>query len=245
MNRDKAQNWNGYQEYLVFGNILSWSSNKQDIRLYAELSKMASSYLPELPNFMQYYTWCHAHVVCARRPRTSSAHVIRAHRPHIIRSSSPRRLCVICACAYVVRTRTHHLHIIYTSSALLPTVTGGLNYLLLWQEFVIEWNLWQECWIFPFQDYVNDLWDNLCCWFSLHVTSGHCSHLICICTCHLHIIWAYAYYAHIICSGPFICSSLTDNANVIYISSLVLFIGPYMLYTHIHIICYVSFTFLI
>ena len=39
-----------------------------------------------------------------------------------------------------------------------------------------------------FQDYVNDLRDNLCCWFSLHVKSGHCSHLICICTCHLHII---------------------------------------------------------
>ena len=25
---------------------------------------------------------------------------------------------------------------------------------------------------------------------------------ICICTCHPHIIWAYVYYAHIICSGP-------------------------------------------
>ena len=72
-------------------------------------------------------------------------------------------------------------------------VSMGLNYLLLWQEFVTEWNLWQEYWIFPFQDYVNDLRDNLCCWFSLHVTSGHCSHIICICTCHPHIIWAYAY----------------------------------------------------
>ena len=153
-------------------------------------SRDPGKYLPELPNFMQYYTWCHAHVVRARR------------RPHVVRSSSPRRLCVICACAYVVRTRTHHPHIIYTSSALLPMVTGGLNYLLLWQEFVIEWNLWQECWIVSFQDHVNDLRDNLCCWFSLHVKSGHCSHLICICTCHLHIIWAYAYYAHIICSGP-------------------------------------------
>ena len=28
---------------------------------------------------------------------------------------------------------------------------------------------------------------------SLHVKSGHCSHIICICTCHPHIIWAYAY----------------------------------------------------
>ena len=149
-------------------------------------SRDPGKYLPELPNFMQYYTWCHAHVVRAHRPCTSSACHLR----------------VICACTYVVRTRTHHPHIIYMSSALLPMVTVGLNYLLLWQEFVIEWNLWQECWIVSFQDYVNDLRDNLCCWFSLHVKSGHCSHLICICTCHLHIIRAYAYYAHIICSGP-------------------------------------------
>ena len=103
---------------------------------------------------------------------------------------------------HIVSIHTCHPHIIYTSSALLPMVTMGLNYLLLWQEFVTEWNLWQECWIFPFQDYVNDLRDNLCCWFSLHVTSGHCSHIICICTCHPHIIWAYTYYVHIICSGP-------------------------------------------
>ena len=73
---------------------------------------------------------------------------------------------------------------------------------LLWQELVIEWNLSQQCWVVSFQDHVNDLWHNLCWWFSLHVTSGHCSHVICICTCHPHIIWAYAYYAHIICSGP-------------------------------------------
>ena len=106
------------------------------------------------------------------------------------------------ACTYVVRTRTRHLHIVCKPSAPLLMVTVGLNYLLLWQKFVIEWNLWQECWIVSFQDHVNDLQDNLCCWFSLHVKSGHCSHLICICTCHLHIIWAYAYYAHIICSGP-------------------------------------------
>ena len=59
-------------------------------------------------------------ISCSTTPgvtRTSSA--------HIVRSSSPCRLCVICACAYVVRTRTHHPHIIYTSSALLPMVTGG------------------------------------------------------------------------------------------------------------------------
>ena len=155
-------------------------------RLYAELL------LPELPNFMQYCTWCHVHVI-----RASSACRLR-----IVCTSSTCRLHVICACAYVVRTRTCHPHIVCRPSAPLLMVTMGLNYLLLWQEFLIEWNLWQECWIVSFQDHVNDLWDNLCCWFSLHVKSGHCSHLICICICHLHIIWAYAYYAHIICSGP-------------------------------------------
>ena len=125
-------------------------------------------------------------------------------------------------------------------------VSMGLNYLLLWQEFVTEWNLWQECWIFPFQDHVNDLRDNLCCRFSLHVTSGHCSHLICICTCHPHIIWAYAYYVHIICSESLIYSFLTDNADVIRMSSLVLFIYPIMYnlvaaQTHIvHVVCMLS-----
>ena len=105
-------------------------------------------------------------------------------------------------CLHIVRTCTHHPHIVCMSSAPLLMVSVGLNYLLLWQEFVIWWNLWQECWIVSFQDHVNDLRDNLCWWFSLHVASGHCSHLICICTYHLHIIWAYAYYAYIICTSP-------------------------------------------
>ena len=68
---------------------------------------------------------------------------------------------------------------------------------LLWQELVIGWNLSQQCWVVSFQDHVNDLRHNLCWWFSLHVASGHCSHVIWVCTCHPHIIWAYAYYAHI------------------------------------------------
>ena len=76
-----------------------------------------------------------AYVVRVRRPRTSSAHVICARHPRtsprVVCASSPHHLCVICACACVVRTRTHHPHIIYTSSALLPMVSMGLNYLLL------------------------------------------------------------------------------------------------------------------
>ena len=220
---------------------------------------MAGKYFPELPNFMQYYTWCHAHVIRTRRlctssahhPHTSSAHVIRAHHPNVIHASSAHRLHVVCtlsACHLCMRVCCPHQD---TSSAHcrpsapLLMVTVGLNYLLLWQEFVIEWNLWQECWIVSFQDHVNDLRDNLCCWFSLHVKSGHCSHLICICTCHLHIIWGICVLCTYYLQWSLISSFLTDNANVIYMSSLVLFIDPYMLYTHIHIICYVSFTFLI
>ena len=70
-------------------------------------------------------------------------------------------------------------------------------------------------------------------------------------TSHLHMYMSSAYYLSIcvLCTyylqWSLIYSFLTDNANVIYMSSLVLFIDPYMLYTHIHIICYVSFTFLI
>ena len=66
-------------------------------------------------------------------------------------------------------------------------------------------------------------------------------------TSHLHMYMSSAYYLSIcvLCAyylqWSFICSFLTSNANVIYMSSLVLFIDPYMLYAHIHIICYVSF----
>ena len=121
-------------------------------------------------------------------------HMSSGHHPHIV--------CRRVHHLHVVHTCTCHLHIICTLSAPLLMVSVGLNYRLLWQEFVIWWNWWQECWIVSFQDHVNDLRDNLCWWFSLHVTSGHCSHLICICTYHLHIIWAYVYYAHIICTSP-------------------------------------------
>ena len=71
----------------------------------------------------------------------------------------------------------------------------------------------------------------------VHISSV-CVHIICICSEHMCIM-------HILSALVLHIFFLTDNANVIYISSLVLFIDPYMLYTHIHIICYVSFTFLI
>ena len=102
-------------------------------------------------------------------------------------------------CLHTHMSSAHHLYVICTA-------THGQHGPEL--SFYCDRNLLlngicgQECWIFPFQDYVNDLRDNLCCWFSLHVTSGHCSHLICMCTYHLHIIWAYVYYADIICTSP-------------------------------------------
>ena len=110
---------------------------------------------------------------------------------------------------HVIRILSENIHIMCTLCAVvldmfLPNrqMLLTITIFLLWQELVIEWNLSQEYWVVSFQDHVNDLWHNLCWWFSLHVTSGHCSHVICICTCHPHIIWAYVYYAHIICSGP-------------------------------------------
>ena len=118
--------------------------------------------------------------------------------PHVVHTSSPGR--------YFICMLSAHAHIIQTSSAsrLHYSSWSAWAWTIFYcdRNFFIWWNLWQECWIVSFQDHVNDLWDNLCWWFSLHVASGHCSHLICICTYHLHIIWAYAYYAHIICRGP-------------------------------------------
>ena len=76
---------------------------------------------------------------------------------------------------YVICTATHGQH----GPELSFTVTG-----ICYLNGICGRNVE----LFPFQDYVNDLQDNLCCWFSLHVKSGHCSHLICMCTYHLHII---------------------------------------------------------
>ena len=76
-------------------------------------------------------------------------------------------------------------------------------------------------------------------------------HIWTLFTSHLHMYMSSAYYLSIcvLCAyflqWSLISSFLTNNANVIYMSSLLLFIDPYMLYTHIHIISYVSFTFLI
>ena len=79
-----------------------------------------------------------------------------------------------------------HLHCAthgYHGPELSFTVTGLTNTHLL-----LNGICGRNVELFHFRICVNDLRDNLCCWFSLHVTSGHCSHLICMCTYHLHII---------------------------------------------------------
>ena len=76
-------------------------------------------------------------------------------------------ICMLSACHPQAGTSSAH-HLQRSSwSAWTWTI------FLLWQELVIEWNLWQECWVVSFQDDINDLRDNLCWWFSLHCLHTH------------------------------------------------------------------------
>ena len=109
-------------------------------------SRDPGKYLPELPNFMQYYTWCHAHIVRVHRPRTSSAHVVHARCPgtssarclHIVSTSSVCHLCMRICCPHQDTSSAHHLYVICTAThgqhgpELSFTVTG-ICYLM---EFV-------------------------------------------------------------------------------------------------------------
>ena len=96
-------------------------------------SRDPGKYLPELPNFMQYYTWCHAHVVRACHPCTSSM-----HHPRIICTSSACHLCMRVCCPHQDTSSTHCLQAICTTPhghrgpELSFTVTG-ICYLM---EFV-------------------------------------------------------------------------------------------------------------
>ena len=78
---------------------------------------------------------CHPCIVC-----TSSVHHLHiihassARHPHIVRVSSAHA-CVICACVYVVHTRTRHPHIVCRPSAPLLMVTVG------WTIFYCDRNL--------------------------------------------------------------------------------------------------------
>ena len=64
--------------------------------------RMSSAHLPELPNFMQYYTLCHPHVICTSSADTHVIHMLSAHHLHVI--------CMSSACHL-------HTHVIHMPSA--------------------------------------------------------------------------------------------------------------------------------
>ena len=81
----------------------------------AHVIRMSSAHLPQLPNFMQYYTWCHLNVVCtssACRPETqmSSAGM------YVIHMSS--------AGTYVIHTSSAEFLMVRVDHKYLSTVTG-------------------------------------------------------------------------------------------------------------------------
>ena len=151
---------------------------------------------------------CHLHIICTLAwvaQFHAVLHLVSSEcRLHIILTLSGDTNLIHTSSAgmYIIHMWSAGTYVIRTSSAEFLMVRVDLNYLSTvtgtgyWMEFVTTI---LSC---SFQDHVNNLRHNLCWWFSLHVASGHCSYVICICTCHPHIIWAYAYYVHIICSGP-------------------------------------------
>ena len=106
------------------------SSNAKTRKLYSALCRAVQDgiLLPELPNFMQFYTWRNVHIICM-----SSACHLHAHV--ICMSSTPAchpHLHVICTCmssACYTDTSSAHTHVIHTSSAALLMVNMDLNYL--------------------------------------------------------------------------------------------------------------------
>ena len=91
---------------------------------------------------------------------------------------------------------THHQHFVCEASTLFLMISMSLNYLLMSQEFIIEWNLWQKFWIILFHNHVNYLQHNLCWWFSLHIASRHCLHFICMFTSYAEHQEQYRWLAH-------------------------------------------------
>ena len=94
----------------------------------------SSAHLPELLNFMQYYTWCHRHIICRHicHPHIicmSSAHTCvidmsSSCHPHsflscpISCSTTPSVICTSSADTHIIcMSLAYHLHVICTSSA--------------------------------------------------------------------------------------------------------------------------------
>ena len=90
--------------FLISEKILYVINNKEAVFGFTQSCVQAGVLLPELPNFMQYYTWRDVHVVC-----------MHTH--------------VICRSGYIICMSSTGGYIICMSSATLLMVTVDLNYL--------------------------------------------------------------------------------------------------------------------
>ena len=105
---------------------------------------------------------------------------------------------------------------------------------ILTRSGYMTWNLSQECWVVRIFKiiYTCILWDVICIDLFRNACRIWTCHLYC---CYLHmymssayIIWAYAILCAHYLQWSLIYPFLTDNSDVIHISSLVLFIYPIM-----------------
>ena len=144
MIREKTSKPFGFMQSCPRWRPLVWFTRPSVVVTSQINSPDPGKYLPELPNFMQYYTWCHMHVV-----HTLSTHVICTHHLHVVCASSVCHLHVICmlsACHLCMRiccphqdtSSAHCLQAICTTPhghrgpELSFTVTG----ICYWMEFV-------------------------------------------------------------------------------------------------------------
>ena len=123
------------QNICLKGHLRQLLTSKPSFSFMQSCSRWLRFLLPELPNFMQYYTRRHVHIVHTRTSSTPSAHVIRTCTSSA--SAHHLHLHVIHICM-----SSAHAHVIHTSSAALLMVSMDLNYLSTltgsgyWMEFV-------------------------------------------------------------------------------------------------------------
>ena len=128
---DNIQTMCGWHESEISGEI-----SPADDMCHLHIIRMSSGHLPELPNFMEYCTWCHPHVICTSSTDThvvctSSAHHLHTHvicmpsacHPHtslscpISCSTMPGVICMSSADTHVI-CMSSALHLqIHTSFA--------------------------------------------------------------------------------------------------------------------------------
>ena len=93
-------------------------------------------------------------------------------------------------CLQAMPNWRYHVHFVWKSSTVFLMLSMGLNYLLILQEFIIKWNLWQKFSIILFQDYVNYSQDNLCSNYISSLKFKLDIDVICVLICCLHVICA-------------------------------------------------------